>query len=126
MLYLDKLFEDLCNFLDGKLRWGRRKGGKIRFTGVVLTFFERIAEQEANLYGEKEYLGIDYVIRNETETCRGIELAVEHENEFLSRDKDDFIRKEIQHLIDIKASNKVAITCQRICQKEKKNICWMK
>lgn len=46
---------------------------------------------------------------------QSIELAVEHENWCLL---DDFLREEIQHLLDIKADNKIAITYPRLGEEE--------
>jgi hypothetical protein len=46
-------------------------------------------------------------LRERLEPIYDIELAVEHEGQV--KDVDTLLKKEIQHLIDIKAKNKVGI-----------------
>ena len=100
---LEEIFEKLCDYLDGKLKWSEARK---KFTDAVLSFFSNLANQKENMIGERNYLTIDYVWRYETNSHH-LELAVEHENRCKI---DEFLTKEIQHLIDVKADNKIAIT----------------
>lgn len=68
------------------------------------------AEDRENIIEQRNYLLIDYVWRYEMASypySQHILLAVEHENK---GDSDSFLGKEVQHLIDVKADYKVAIT----------------
>jgi hypothetical protein len=108
MALLEGLFDEFCEYLDGKLRWTetRRK----EWTKIILKFFSEKNQAESTPYIEaKEHMRIDYIWRYDLSrySINDIELAVEHEHE---RPKIDvLVNEEIQHLIDIKARNKIAI-----------------
>ena len=58
MILLEEIFEKLCDYLDGNLRWSKHRK---KFTNAVLTFFSNLATQQENIRGEPNYLDIDYV-----------------------------------------------------------------
>lgn len=102
-MLLEEIFQKLCTFLDGKLRWSSPKK---KFTDVMWLFFQDLANQKEHIQSQREYLRIDYVWHFENDS-RYLELAVEHENRF---EFDKFLSEEIRSLIDVKAYNKVAMT----------------
>jgi len=104
MKMLEEIFREYCKYFDGKLRWTQRKR---KFTAASLDFFSNLGKLKGNIREEKEYLRLDYVWHAEKENSHHLELAVEHENECKIA---EFLSKEIQHLIDVKADNKIAIT----------------
>lgn len=104
---LEDIFSGLCNHLNYKLRWS---GTRRRFTDAVFSYFSQLAEKEECVTEERNYLTVDYVWHWKMPPFahyQYIELAVEHENK---GDVDKFLNEEIQHLIDVKADKKVAIT----------------
>ncbi len=116
-MYLPEVFDQFCDYIDGKLLW-RGKGVPKIWTETVFNFFDvlvakQLVAKESRPYRvERNYMGIDYIWRYEQVdqgkvTYQHIELAVEHENE---RDVKEFLDKEIRHLVDLKADNKIAIT----------------
>lgn len=108
MILLENLFDEFCEHLDGKLRWTETK--RKEWTKIILKFFSEKNQAESTPFIEtKEYMRIDYIWRYDLSRypINDIELAVEHEHE---RPKIDvLVNEEIQHLVDIKARNKVAI-----------------
>jgi len=97
---LKSIFVDFCEHFDGRLLWKRRGKG---WTGPILEFFAGKAEE----YGYRhqgEYMAIDQVWWSET---GDIELALEHEGQI--RDAGQLLKKEISHLIDLKALRKLLI-----------------
>lgn len=102
MTLLEEIFNAFCSRLDGKLRWTPPKR---KFSKAVLNFFSNLSDEKENINMETEYLRLDYVWRSETEP-NNLVLAVEHENE---RNNEKFLAKEVKHLIDVKAYNKMAI-----------------
>ena len=107
MIYLTDIFQGLCDYLNEKLRWTEARS---RFTKAVFDYFSDLLEanyRHRSLKEERNYLTIDYIWRYETSSKHYIVLAIEHENK---SDVDEFLNKEVQHLIDIEAENKIAIT----------------
>lgn len=107
IISLETLFEKFCKYLDGKLKWAKPKGKD--WTDIVFGFFSELNKGEVVPYiEEKNYMLIDYIWRYGSRySVNDIELAVEHEGEDYK--VGEIISKEIQHLIDIKARNKVGI-----------------
>ena len=103
---LEKLFEDFCNYLNGKLRW--KDKSKV-WTKTIFKFFTEYKRQQLIPYVEaREHMKVDYIWRrNDPYFGYDIDLAVEHENEV--NDIEKLLKEEIRHLIDIKAHNKVGI-----------------
>lgn len=100
---LGRLFEKFCEYFGGKLRWTALSSKE--WTNEILTFFLELNKLEPKPFeGKKEYMDIDYIWRDDSYCIR---LAVEHEN---YPAVDEFLDSEIQHLIDIKADLKIAIT----------------
>lgn len=101
---LPKIFEEFCDYLDGKLKWSEKKTG---FTNLIFDFFPKLKEE--NLTEEREYMGIDYILRQKIPkySTNEIELAVEHEISY--RKPKNIIKSEVQHLVDIKAKYKIGI-----------------
>jgi hypothetical protein len=113
MLYLKSLFEDFCKYLDGKLRWTESKDKE--WTDSVLKFFGEKNKVEAIPYVEEfEHMRVDYIWRFNLDrySICDIELAVEHEGQ--EKSIDTLVEEEIQHLIDLKAKNKVGIFYPRM------------
>lgn len=100
---LEEIFEEFCNRLEGKLRWGRQRK---KFSDAVFDFFLVLAKKKGNVSVEREYCRIDRIWRSKGNSHH-IVLALEHENICKI---EEFLTKEIQHLIDVKAENKIAIT----------------
>lgn len=107
MVYLEKLFEEFCKYLDGKLRWGPTKGKK--WTEAVLSFLSEQNKKEPIPCIEiLEHMRVDYIWRyGPSMSIHDIELAVEHECE--TRKIDELVNEEIQHLVDLKARNKIGV-----------------
>lgn len=97
---LKKIFVDFCEHFDGRLLWKRRGKG---WTDPILEFFARKAEEQGYRH-QREYMAIDQVWWSETSD---IELALEHEGQI--RDAAQLLKKEMSHLIDLKALRKVLI-----------------
>jgi hypothetical protein len=113
MIYLKSLFEDFCKYLDGKLRWTESKDKE--WTDSVLKFFSEKNKAEAIPYIEEfEHMRVDYIWRFNPDrySIFDIELAVEHEGQ--EKNIDTLVGEEIQHLIDLKAKNKVGIFYPRM------------
>jgi len=105
-LTLNELFDKFCEYLHGKIKW---KAPKNERTSLILNFFSELNKSEYRPYKEEtEYMQIDYIWRDVSSfPYQRIVLAVEHENDF---NFESFLGSEIQHLLDIKAENKIAIT----------------
>jgi len=78
------------------------------WTGEIFGFFTSMNQQ----YGyeeQRDYMLVDYIWRNTKGSAPTFEivLAVEHEN--VETDIGTILSKEISHLIDLKALNKVAV-----------------
>lgn len=104
---LEKLFEEFCNYLNGKLRW--KDKSKV-WTETVFGFFTEYNRKQHIPYVEaREHMRVDYIWRLDYPkySKNDIVLAVEHENEV--NVIDELLKEEIRHLIDIKAYNKVGI-----------------
>ena len=113
MIYLKSLFEDFCKYLDGKLRWTETKHKE--WTDSILKFFSEKNKAEVIPYVEEfNHMMVDYIWRYNPErySMFDIELAVEHEGQ--EKDITTLVEKEIQHLIDLKARNKVGIFYPRM------------
>ena len=106
MIPLETLFERFCKCMDGKLRWS---GKDADWTAIVREFLKSEAGSQTPPLGFKEeHLRIDFIWRRPRESLVSqIELAVEHEN--VTRELKDLFDSELQHLLDIKAVNKVGI-----------------
>jgi len=101
LVHLKGLFEDFCDYLDGKLQWSRTKGAD--WTDLVFRFFE----EKASVWSAtsaSEYLTVDLVWRG---YFQDIVLAVEHEG--AHKDVIRILDEEVLHLIDLRASAKIGI-----------------
>lgn len=110
VIFLETLFDEFCKYLDGKLKWSERETKPKMWTKIIFNFFTQRNEKEAIPFLEKkEYMRVDYIWRYDTSrySTNDIELAVEPEN--MMEKVDILINEEIQHLIDIKARNKIGI-----------------
>jgi hypothetical protein len=113
MILLDTLFDDFCKYLDGKLSWSESKDKE--WTETVFGFFSQKNKLEIIPFNEvKEYMLVDYVWRYDPNrySIYSIELAVEHEGQ--EKDVQTLIGEEIQHLVDLKARNKIGIFYPRL------------
>jgi hypothetical protein len=113
MIFLETLFDEFCKYLDGKLSWGESKDKE--WTETVLEFFSQKNRSESIPFIEiKEHMSVDYILRYDPNrySTYDIELAVEHEGQ--ERDVETLINEEVQHLIDLKARNKVGIFYPRL------------
>ncbi len=113
MILLENLFGEFCQYLNGKLYWSKSKSKE--WTDTVLSFFREKNQAETIPYvEEKDYMKIDYIWRYDPKrySINDIELAVEHEGE--ENDVATLVNKEIQHLVDLKARNKIAIFYPRM------------
>jgi len=113
MILLETLFGEFCRYLDGKLYWTKSKSKE--WTDTVLSFFRKKNKTETIPYAEEqEHMKIDYIWRYDPKRylINDIELAVEHEGE--ENDVATLVNKEIQHLVDLKARNKIAIFYPRM------------
>lgn len=109
MIYLNTLFDEFCKYLDKKLKWTQTQKGL--WTNIIFEFFSGINKKETIPYTEKkDYMRIDYIWRYafpNRYSIHDIELAVEHEG--INRRIKEIIESEVQHLIDLKAKNKIGI-----------------
>jgi len=120
LVSLARVFDEFCAYFDGKMRWSAAKDSE--WTDKVLSFFSDLRSREEKsfpgyrLVEVREYMNIDYVWRSVVTSGSHIELAVEHEN---TGNVKPFLEQEIQHLIDLKADNKIAITYPHVGDEEK-------
>ncbi len=98
---LHDLFHKFCGHTEGRFRLGPPRKEKTRF---VVEFFKEYLELIGIEPPQFEYMGVDAVWRSHI--LGHIAVALEHEN---SHDMGEFLGKEMQHLIDLKAEVKVAI-----------------
>jgi hypothetical protein len=103
------MFDKFCDYLNGKLKWSETKAKD--WTETVFQFFSaENAKQIPYPYVElKEHMNIDYIWRYDATryTINDIDLAVEHEG--IEKKVEVLVSEEIQHLIDLRARNKIAI-----------------
>lgn len=107
-VWLDSLFEDFCQYLNGKLNWSKTKPSE--WTDTIWKFFSEKNRTESIPYIEiREHMRVDYMWRYDPSrySVYDIELAVEHEGE--ERKVDILVNEEIQHLTDLKARNRIGI-----------------
>lgn len=117
MVDLVSLFNHLAEKSDGQLRWDNRDRAWTRW---MFQCFDDYMVPTYSAGGISEYMEIDRVWRD---TNLGyITLGFEHENNFV---REDFLAHEIQHLIDLKATYKVAITYPQLGEEEEtiKEVC---
>jgi hypothetical protein len=113
MIFLDTLFDEFCKYLDGKLSWSESKDKE--WTETVFGFFSQKNKLEIIPFKEaKEYMSVDYIWRYDPNrySTYDIELVVEHEGQ--EKDVETLISEEVQHLVDIKAKNKIGIFYPRL------------
>jgi hypothetical protein len=113
VVFLDNLFDDFCKYLDGKLRWSETKDRE--WTETIFRFFSEKNLAEVIPYEEaRDYMTVDYTWRfNPAKySIYDIELALEHESQ--ENDVAVLVNKEVQHLVDLKARNKIGIFYPRI------------
>ena len=124
MVYLDlsNVFIDFTTWLDRKLKWSGIPKVKSAWTKTIFSYFSDLLNRQGvkeDLLEKYNYLNIDYVWIYEKKVYpqgHYIELALEHENQ---RNIKNFLTQEVQHLIDIKADNKIAITYPYIGQEKR-------
>jgi hypothetical protein len=98
---LHELFQKFADHTEGQFRFADPATDRTR---LVTEFFADYLRSLGLGEPHREYMGIDAVWRDPH--LGYIALALEHEN---SHDIKDFLAKEMQHLVDIKAETKVAI-----------------
>ncbi len=103
-------FGSFCEYIDGKLEWSKTRDKD--WTETVFQFFasERGKQVAAEYLLEiREHMNVDYIWRyDETKmSINDILLAVEHEG--IQKKVDILVNEEIQHLVDLRARNKIAI-----------------
>lgn len=98
---LHDLFQKFTDHTDERFRLSASRGERTKF---VIEFFRTYLEAQGFGEPRREYMGIDAVWRDPH--LGHLSLALEHEN---SHDIKEFLAKEMQHLVDIKAQTKVAI-----------------
>ncbi len=104
---LPQIFDEFCNYLDGKIKWSAEKKN---LTRLVFEFFShRVDETQFTFVNETEYMNLDLILRHKMPEYSDnlIELALEHE--VSQRKPFDFLSNEVQKLIDIKAKYKCGI-----------------
>lgn len=110
MVSLVSLFNHLAEKSEGQLRWENKDRA---WTQWMFQCFDDYVLAADSAEGVSNYMGIDRVWRDAG--LGYIILALEHENNFVRK---DFLSKEIQHLIDLKAQHKVAITYPQLGEEE--------
>lgn len=117
MVNLVSLFNHLGEKSEGQLKWVEKDK---TWTQWILQCFDDYMGSNHSVTGISNYMGIDRVWRDSGLNC--LILALEHENKF---DREGFLDQEIQHLIDLKATCKVAITYPQHGEEEEtiKEIC---
>ncbi len=110
MVDLVSLFNHLAEKSDGQLRWDNKDRAWTRW---MFQCFDDYMVPTYSAGGISEYMEIDRVWRDTN--LDYITLGFEHENNF---GREDFLTHEIQHLIDLKATYKVAITYPQLGEEE--------
>jgi len=108
-MFISLLFKAYCDYLDGKLKWSDTKAKE--WTETIFQFFSTENAKQVPLpYIEiREHMNIDYIWRYDSTrySTNDIELAVEHEG--IETRVEVLVEEEIQHLVDLRARNKLAI-----------------
>ncbi len=104
------VFNHLTEKSEGKLKWSDKD---ITWTQWMFQCFDEYMMANHSAVGLSNYMEIDRVWRDGG--LGYIILALEHENKFVRK---DFLGQEIQHLIDLKATYKVAITYPQVGEEE--------
>jgi hypothetical protein len=110
MISLKTIFENFCAYLDSKIKWaGKNRTKKGEITELVFEFFDEELSRKEGLIKNSPYMLIDAVWRypRPSYTDESIQIALKHE--ISKRKTDDFLKEEIQRLIDIKAKYKIGI-----------------
>ena len=110
MIDLTSLFKELCEYLNGKIKWaGKDKTLKTAITELVFGFFNQKISQKEGLIKTSPWMLIDAIWRypkpKYTDEC--IQIALEHE--ISKRKISVFLKEEIQRLVDAKAKYKIGI-----------------
>jgi hypothetical protein len=105
-----EFFNNFCDYLEGKIKWSGKNKTKIEeITALVFKFFDEEFSQKEGLIKTAPYMLIDAVWRyprpKYSDEC--IQIALEHE--ISKRRTEDFLKEEIQRLVDIKARYKIGI-----------------
>jgi hypothetical protein len=98
---LHELFQKFTEQTEDRFRFAAPARERTRF---VIELFTSVLRSSGLGEPQREYMGIDAVWRDPH--FGHLSLALEHEN---SHDIKEFLGKEMQHLVDIKAEAKVAI-----------------
>lgn len=107
MIDLKLFYNEFCEYLDGKIKWSKKKS---EITKLVFNFFkERNQKENIPFIEKKEYMTIDYIWRYKMPEYSHDTIALALEHEVSVRKINDFLDDEVQHLIDIKAENKIGI-----------------
>lgn len=117
MISLPSLFNHLAEKSDGQLSWADKDRN---WTQWMFQCFDGYVMATCGAEGVSNYMDIDRVWRDVG--LGYLILALEHENNFVRK---DFLSQEIQHLIDLKATHKVAITYPQLGEEEEtiKEVC---
>ena len=106
MLNLQHIFDKFCENMEGKLSMDMPSS---EWTRIVKEFFIEYCQKSGHYFTMYEnYMLVDWIWRSDPKvySTSSIELAVEHEHK---SNIDKLLDEEVQHLIDIKAVNKVGI-----------------
>jgi hypothetical protein len=107
MIDFNSLFNEFCEYLDGKIKWS---GKKSDLTKIMFDFFKgRNQKEHIPLIEIKEYMRIDYIWRYKTPEYSSDTIALALEHEVSEKKINDILNNEVQHLIDIKAERKIGI-----------------
>lgn len=107
---LETIFKEFCDYLDGKIKWsGEDKTKKEDITVSVFSFFDEKLSQKESLVKTSPYMLIDAVWRYPQPQYTDEEIQIAFEHEISKRKISDFLKEEIQRLIDIKAKYKIGI-----------------
>lgn len=117
MVDLVSLFNHLGEKSQGQLKWDDKDKA---WTQWMFQCFDDYVTATHSVEGVSNYMDIDRVWRDPG--LGYLILALEHENNFVRK---DFLGQEIQHLIDLKATYKVAITYPQLGEEEEtiKEVC---
>lgn len=110
MVNLLGLFNHLGDKSEGQLSWDNKGSA---WTQWMFQCFDGYVNDTHNAAGQSNYMNIDRVWRDPNLSY--LLLAFEHENNFVRK---DFLGQEIQHVIDLKATCKLAITYLQLGEEE--------